>query len=135
MARIVCALAIAMAIGCGGPETDAASIPEVTGQKPALETLRGRVEADAIYAQWSRPGCLIYMIEASEPHYYDMVVREKHGSGCPGDAGTSPVVDRFRLYRDSDTLLWFDVVGDRYLSYPRFKRERGSNTPEASKRR
>lgn len=101
-----------------------AGIPEVDDERRAIRALRARIVADRVYARALRTRCLDFAVEEEDPHYYDLVVREVHERGCTGDPNTSPVLDRFRLYRRSDTLLWFDVVNDRYLSYERFLRAR-----------
>lgn len=107
------------------PRTEAL-IPEVSEGPEALKALERRVTVDRLYADWARPGCLRFEVEAENPHSFDLAIREKHGNGCPGDPHVSPIVDRFRLYRNSDVLLWYDAVEDRYLTYGHVKVSRGN---------
>ena len=67
----------------------------------------------------------VFEVEVQERYYFDLAIREHHSAKCGGDPHVSPVVDRFRLYRNSDVLLWYDSAEDRYLTYEHVLASRG----------
>ncbi|MCO6414108.1 MAG: hypothetical protein J5I92_15320 [Thiogranum sp.] len=92
-------------------------IPSINSEEDAVDAMAARIALDKLYSDWTTLECLQFSIDGQDPHYFDLSVHEKHGGGCPGDPLTWPTVDRFRLYRDSNVLLWYDIANDRYLLY------------------
>lgn len=88
----------------------------------ALQRLDHAVFRNKLYGIWTRHECLTYDTENATNEYMDFAIRERHVAPCPGDPLTAPVVDRFRVYRKIDKILWYDVAKDRYLSFRRAKR-------------
>lgn len=90
----------------------------------ALELVRARVLADKVYEPWDRNGqCLRFLGEGESQAEFDVLIREQHSSACGGDPETSPVVDRFRVLRNTKTMLWLNYSGE-YVPYEEFRDER-----------
>lgn len=87
----------------------------------ARRLLLRTIERDRLYTSWTRIECLSFFTEARRAAWFDFAVREKHGGGCAGDPDTAPIVDRFRVMRNTGRLLWYDVAEDSYVPYARAK--------------
>ncbi|MBN2588210.1 MAG: hypothetical protein JXA64_05500 [Candidatus Fermentibacteraceae bacterium] len=48
--------------------------------------------------------------------YFDIVIREVHEPGGPGDPNVSPVVDRFRVYSRGE-VIWYDPLPGRFVPF------------------
>jgi hypothetical protein len=93
-------------------------------EKEALDKLDKTVWSDGLYKSWTKPACLSLVVEEKQAKYFDVAIMEKHGSGCPGDPATSPVVDRYRVYREKDQILWYEPAEGEYQSYAAVKKAR-----------
>ena len=83
----------------------------------AVQSLRSRVEEERLYSSWAKAGCLAYQAERCDSKKVDVAIREVHSSQCGGDPATSPVVDRFRVYRNSKKIEWYNVAKGEYLEF------------------
>ena len=68
--------------------------------------------------------CRRFMAEGEIHADFDIVIRERRNATCGGDPAVSPVVDRFRVPRDSDVILWMDPASGEYVPYGRFLHRR-----------
>jgi hypothetical protein len=102
--------------------------PSNTGKKAlsegaTVDLLKTQIRRDSVYSIWTCIECLSFVIEDSTSEYFGIAVRERHGGGCPGDTLTAPVVDRFRVYRSSHSIRWWNAdsnSGDGYEPWETF---------------
>ncbi|MCC8361898.1 hypothetical protein LK996_02210 [Lysobacter sp. A6] len=96
-----------------------AAQPGVSSEEAALAVLEKRLSAENLYPD----GCIQIFPETAEqegaaaPARFDFAVHEKHGDGCPGDPGTSPVRDRFAVEAETGSLLWMDFTSGDYVAF------------------
>lgn len=76
-----------------------------------------------VYRSRTPQECIRFMVEGEIGEDFDFAIRERHGEGCGGDPHTSPVIDRFRVRRDTGEVLWRDAGGE-YRSFESFLRSR-----------
>lgn len=107
-------LVILIVSGCK-PNTD-----QVSSEDQANKVVVSAIKADHLYPDSKNGECLLFFPEGSDEQGYDIALHEKHGGGCAGDPGTSPVRDRFRVLRTGN-LLWYDVTDGEYVTYSRAK--------------
>ena len=83
----------------------------------ALNILTAQIRKDKLYDSWA-PNllCLLFFTEEETENYFDFGIREKHGGLCAGDPNTSPIVDRFRVYRLTKKIKWYAPEGE-FLPY------------------
>ncbi len=93
----------------------------------ALALLERTLKHDGVYARRISLDCITYGTEDTTEAYFQFVLRENHNAKCGGDPETSPVVDRYRVYRRSGKIEWLDRVEDNWrpynpsqIKYPRF---------------
>src|SRR5574341_1374941 len=79
-------------------------------ERAASKLLVRKIKADALYSSWAKMECLRVMIEKRTSTYFDFVIRERHRGRCPGDPNVEPVVDRFRVYRSTKKILWYEPI-------------------------
>lgn len=89
----------------------------------AIEILTGKLTQDKIYSKTAL-NCLSFVLDQATEPYFDLAILEKHGNGCAGDPATAPVVDRFRVYRASGLVQWYDVISDQYRPYEQYRATR-----------
>ena len=65
--------------------------------------------------------CLSFFTDAKTSMYFDFSIHEKHGENCPGDPGTEPTIDRFRVMRATKIILWYDIIDGEYVTYDPYK--------------
>jgi len=90
---------------------------EGQNEAPHVERLAQRVSRANLFASWAQPQCLRYALEVCSAEFVDIAIRETHGGPCDGDPATAPVVDRFRVYRSSERIDWYDVTRDEMLAF------------------
>jgi hypothetical protein len=99
---------------------------DITENK-ALDYLFNKIENSKVYETRIKMSCLSTITEDKTAQYFDVGLHEKHDEVCGGDPTTSPVVDRFRVYRNNHKVLWYDVVNDEYLPFVKFVKLQKSN--------
>jgi len=107
-------------------QNDAKSqIVEITGnslnEADAQNLLINKIETDSLYTSFTTLQCLHFYTEESTADYFSFAVREKHGDGCSGDPYAEPIVDRFKVMRETKNIFYYDVVQDTYFPYDRSK--------------
>jgi hypothetical protein len=91
----------------GGPNSEEA----------ALNLLLRTLKHDHVYDKRISLNCVTFDTEEKTSAYFQVVLRENHTAKCGGDPDTSPVVDRYRVYRRSDKIELYDPVSDSWQSY------------------
>ena len=83
----------------------------------ALALLEQTLKHDGVYAHRISLNCVTYGTEETTGAYFQFVLRENHNAKCGGDPETSPVVDRYRVYRKSGKIEWLERVEDNWQPY------------------
>ena len=87
------------------------------GEDAALALLDRTLKHDRVYANRISLDCVTYLTEETTDTYFEFVLREKHSDKCGGDPETSPVVDRYRVYRRSGKIEWWKPTDDSWHRY------------------
>jgi hypothetical protein len=95
----------------------ATAFAKTISQADAVNVLMRRIDKSQVYAPWLKSGCSTVLTEAKTAKYYELAIHENHTKNCLGDPNTSPVIDRFRVLRVNNSILWYDVVNDQYLPF------------------
>jgi hypothetical protein len=83
----------------------------------ALALLVRTLKRDSVYAHRISLDCVTYGTEQTTDTYFQFVLRENHNAKCGGDPETSPVVDRYRVYRRSGKIEWLERLKDSWRRY------------------
>ena len=83
----------------------------------ALKLLLRTLQHDQVYAKRISLDCVTFDTEETTEAYFQFVLRENHTPKCGGDPDTSPVVDRWRVYRASGKIELYDAVEDSWQAY------------------
>jgi hypothetical protein len=83
----------------------------------ALDLLVRTLKHDRVYAKRISLDCVTYGTEETTDAYFQFALREKHNAKCGGDPETSPVIDRYRVYRRSGKIKWWEAAEDKYWPY------------------
>lgn len=89
----------------------------VLDEDAALALLESTLKHDGVYAHRISLNCITYGTEETTGAYFQFVLRENHNAKCGGDPETSPVVDRYRVYRKSGKIEWLERVEDNWRPY------------------
>ncbi len=82
----------------------------------AIEKIVKITQSDHLYS-WINNQCLSFIVKERTESYFSIAIRENHNAECPGDPATAPIVDRFRIFRITEQILWWNVVSNQYESY------------------
>jgi len=83
----------------------------------ALALLERALKRDGVYTHRISLDCVSYGTEETTASYFQFVLRENHNAKCGGDPETSPVVDRYRIYRRSGEIEWLERIEDKWQPY------------------
>src|SRR6266704_2658553 len=83
----------------------------------ALALLVRTLKHDRVYAKRISLDCVTYDTEETPNVYFQFALREKHDAKCGGDPETSPVVDRYRVYRRAEKIKWWESTEDKWRPY------------------
>jgi len=83
----------------------------------ALGLLVRALKHDQVYAKRISLDCVTYDTEETTDAYFQFALREKHDAKCGGDPETSPVVDRYRVYRRSAKIQQWEAAEDTWHAY------------------
>ena len=83
----------------------------------ALTLLQRTINRDHVYARRISLDCITYGTEETTGAYFQFVLRENHNARCGGDPQTSPVVDRYRVYRASGKIEWLERIEGNWQRY------------------
>ena len=93
---------ITMVVAQAGPRS------RVLDEDRALALLQQTLKHDGVYAHRISLDCITYGTEETTGAYFQFVLRENHNAKCGGDPETSPAVDRYRVYRKSGKIEWWN---------------------------
>src|SRR2546430_14718716 len=83
----------------------------------ALNLLLRTLKRDNVYAKRISLDCVTFGTEETTKEYFQFVLQENHTPKCGGDPDTSPVVDRYRVYRASGKIESLNAVDDNWQRY------------------
>ena len=83
----------------------------------AVNLLLRTLAHDRVYAHRISLDCVRFDTEETTIAYFQFVLREDHTGKCGGDPETSPVVDRYRVYRASGKIEWLEPVQNNWRRY------------------
>ena len=83
----------------------------------ALALLERTLKRDGVYTHRISSDCVSYSTEETTSAYFQFLLRENHNAKCGGDPETSPVVDRYRVYRRSGKIEWLERIEDKWQPY------------------
>jgi hypothetical protein len=83
----------------------------------ALGWLVRTLKHNHVYAKRISLDCITYDTEQTTDAYFQFALREKHDAKCGGDPETSPVVDRYRVYRHSSKIERWEAADDTWHIY------------------
>jgi hypothetical protein len=89
----------------------------VLDEDGALALLERTLKHDGVYTHRISLECVTYGTEEATDAYFQFVLRENHSAKCGGDPETSPVVDRYRVYRRSAKIEWLERIEDSWRPY------------------
>ena len=83
----------------------------------ALVLLERTLKHDGVYTHRISLDCVTYGTEETADASFQFVLRENHNAKCGGDPETSPVIDRYRVYRRSGKIEWLERIEDNWRPY------------------
>jgi hypothetical protein len=83
----------------------------------ALALLQRTLKRDSVYEKRISLDCIAYGTEETQKGYFEFVLREIHNTKCGGDPETSPVIDRYRVYRRSGKIEQWEAAEDKWHPY------------------
>jgi hypothetical protein len=86
-------------------------------ENAALSLLLRTLKHDRVYARRISLDCVTFVTEEKTDSYFQFVLRENHSAPCGGDPETSPVVDRYRIYRASGKIEWLEPIQGNWQRY------------------
>ncbi len=86
----------------------------------ALQTIASRILNDSQYSDVQMK-CLSFITVNSSTSFFDFIVHEKHGGGCPSLGNSQLIFERFRINRDTSRVEQFDKVANRWMAENRVK--------------
>jgi len=113
--RIVTAVLTALVLVSSVVSQAARSHP--LDEDAALALLTRTLKRDRVYAKRISLDCITYDTEEKTDAYFEFALREKHDAKCGGDPETSPVVDRYRVYRRSGKIELWQAADDTWQRY------------------
>jgi len=115
--RLQLATAIAMALVLFSAVASRAARSHPMDEDAAVGLLARTLKHDHLYAKRISLGCITYDTEETTDVYFQFALREKHDAKCGGDPETSPVVDRYRVYRRSGKIERWEAASDTWHAY------------------
>ena len=104
---------VSLAAANAGPKTRSLN------EDAALNLLLRSLKHDQVYAKRISLDCVTFDTEEKTNAYFQFALRENHTAKCGGDPDTSPIVDRYRVYRASGKIEWLNAVEDNWQPYNR----------------
>jgi hypothetical protein len=83
----------------------------------ALALLERTLAHDGVYTHRISLNCVTFGAEETTDTYFQFVLRENHNAKFGGDPETSPVVDRYRVFRRSGKIKWLEPSEDNWRPY------------------
>lgn len=86
----------------------------------ALQTVAARVLNDSQYRD-IKMKCLSFVTVDSNTSFFDFIVYEKYGAGCPSASNSSLIFERFRINRSTLKVEQLDKVANRWIAENKVK--------------
>ncbi|NJL78996.1 MAG: hypothetical protein HC836_21270 [Richelia sp. RM2_1_2] len=96
-------------------EIPATAQSRLLDKNTALQTVAARILNDSQYRN-VQMNCLSFVTVNSNGSFFDFIVHEKHGSGCPSVSNPKLIFERFRINRNNSRIEQFDKVGNRWIA-------------------
>ena len=109
---------------CFGLAALTSSNAAALSEDQAINRLIKIARRDALYASWTKLECLAFTTESTSIQYFDIAIREKHEGKCPGDPGVNPIIDKYRVFRESKKILWYRPNDGELMNYNQVKARR-----------
>ncbi|MGD1913058.1 MAG: hypothetical protein ACFB2X_20090 [Rivularia sp. (in: cyanobacteria)] len=93
----------------------------------ALQTVAARILNNSQYRN-IRMNCLSFVTVDSNASFFDVIVHEKQGNGCPSLSNSKPIVERFRINRNNSRIEQFDKESNRWIAENKVKLKK-ANVP------
>jgi len=115
--RLIAAAVIAAILisSIAAPAKPRAHLPN--DEDAALELLQRTLKRDRVYEKRISTDCISYGTEETTDAYFQFVVREIHNAKCGGTPEWSPVIDRYRVYRQSGKIKLWEAAEDKWQPY------------------
>jgi len=91
--------------------------PRPLDEDTALALLEHTLKHDRVYDKRISWDCISFGTEETTDAYFDFVVREIHNAKCGGAPETSPVIDRYRVYRRFSKIEQWQATDDTWQPY------------------
>jgi hypothetical protein len=111
IATLITLAAVSLAAVNAGPKTHSLN------EDAALNLLLQTIKRDHVYDKRISLDCVTFSADETTRIYFEIVLRENHTAKCGGDPDTTPVVDRYRVYRASGKIEWLEAVEDKWQPY------------------
>jgi len=79
--------------------------------------LESTLSKDGVYKRRISLSCVSFVVEERTSTYFEYALRENHNGKCGGDPDTSPIVDRYQVYRSSKSIKWLEPSTGEWLRY------------------
>ena len=86
----------------------------------AIRILMNKIQNDSVYSSWTKMKCLDFFTDEIAEKYFIVTIRENHNEDCPGSPLTAPRVDTFKILRDTQKILWYNLSIDKFEDYNNF---------------
>jgi hypothetical protein len=121
MFRVIMTAVIAIILGLP-VLTQGALQNQRLNENAALDLLVRTLKRDRVYEKRIALDCVSYSTEEMTHAYFEFVLRELHNAKCGGDKETNPVIDRYRVYRTSGKIKYWEAAEDKWQPYRRASR-------------
>jgi hypothetical protein len=108
---VVAAILISPIVARGGSQS------HPLNEGVALDLLERTLKRDRVYEKRISLDCIAYGTEETTKAYFEFVLREIHNAKCGGAPETSPVIDRYRVYRHSGKIQQWAAAEDKWRPY------------------
>ena len=98
-------------------QADSKSNRHPSTEDATLNLLLRTLQHDNVYVKRISLDCVTFDTEEKTNAYFEFALRENHTAKCGGDPDTSPVVDRYRVYRGSGKIEWYDATANNWQRY------------------
>jgi hypothetical protein len=108
---VVAAILISPIVARGGSQS------HPLNEGVALDLLERTLKRERVYEKRISLDCIAYGTEETTKAYFEFVLREIHNAKCGGAPETSPVIDRYRVYRHSGKIQQWAAAEDKWQPY------------------
>jgi hypothetical protein len=108
---VVAAILISPIVARGGSQS------HPLNEGVALDLLERTLKRERVYEKRISLDCIAYGTEETTKAYFEFVLREIHNAKCGGAPETSPVIDRYRVYRHSGKIQQWAAAEDKWRPY------------------